>query len=212
MTGVQLHSRKHWGQHSNYLTEQKTEEGEVYEEGVVTIEDMKVEEEEPEMEDEEEKEMEKDDNVEAAGNTEETVTVNRTLEIDSYHRIERGTPLPAPLDHWKRLCTSPMEQAHFCNTTTKPGMLATMGRDSTRTRATDEEIRAAAQRGDTNVEGATRVVVANGTSGDVSMTRITPTTTSVTAAEPVEGNENGDSLSSESPEVSKAPADRRSCM
>ena len=62
------------------------------------------------------------------------------------------------------------------------------------------------------MEGAAGAVAANGTPGDASMTRVAPTITSATAAEPLERNENGKRLRSESPEVSKAPGDWRSRM
>ncbi|KAF8538259.1 hypothetical protein BDD12DRAFT_885699 [Trichophaea hybrida] len=57
-----------------------------------------------------------------------------------------------------------------------------------------------------------QVVLANGTPGDVSMTRVAPTITSATAAEPLERNENGKRQRSEGPDVSKAPGDWRSRM
>ncbi|KAF8540642.1 hypothetical protein BDD12DRAFT_880122 [Trichophaea hybrida] len=106
--------------------------------------------------------------------------------------------------------TSPTEQARVRNTTTKAGTIATTERQSP-TGAADEGIKAPAQRGDTNVEGAAGVVLVNGTHGDASMTHITLTTMCTTAAELLEHNEYGKRLSSDSSDVSQAPGVSRLC-
>jgi hypothetical protein len=85
---------------------------------------------------------------------------------------------------------------------TNPGTMTTTGRESPSV-AADEWIRAPAQGEDTNVEAAAGVDVANSTSGDVLMTCVAPSITIATAAAPLEHNENGKRLMSQSPEVSK---------
>jgi hypothetical protein len=139
------------------------------------------------------------------------VTVKRTPEIDSQHQIDSGTTLPAPPDHRKRLGTFSTKRAHVRNTMTKPGTMATTGRESP-IGAAVEGIRAPAQGEDMNVEAAAGVDVANGTSGDVSITCVASTITIANAAEPLECNENGKRLSGESPEASKPPGEWRSRM